>query len=82
MFVTLRTGEGIDASTAGLAVVTAAVLPQDDSPPQVARQLEQLLRERHGLVEIGQEIAQGGSCHGMIIANQRDVLKCCEQETG
>jgi hypothetical protein len=36
MFVFLRTGETFDASTAGFALVTAAVLPPNDSPPEVA----------------------------------------------
>ncbi len=44
MFVALRTGELFDASTAGFAMVAAAVLPQDDSPPQVARQPGELFR--------------------------------------
>jgi hypothetical protein len=34
----------VDASTAGLAVMTAAALSQDDSAPQVARQFEELFR--------------------------------------
>lgn len=68
MFVSLRTGEMFDASAAGFAVVSAAILFQDDSPPQIARQLGQLFRQRHGLVEVRQEVAKRGSCHTGIIA--------------
>ena len=58
MLVILRTGGMFDLSTAGFAVVAAAVLSQDDPPPEVARQLGQLFRERHRLVEIGQEVTK------------------------
>ena len=63
MIVSLRTGGVFSLSTAGFAVVTAAILPQDDSAPKVARQLCELFRKRHGLVEICQKVAQGGFCH-------------------
>ncbi len=70
MFVSLRTGEMFDASTAGLAVVTAAILFQDHSPPQIASQFGQLFRQGHRLVEVRQEVAKRGLCHAGIIANQ------------
>ena len=54
MSVALRTGGMVGASTAGFAVVATAGLPQDDPQPQVAGQFEELFRQRHGLVEIGQ----------------------------
>jgi hypothetical protein len=38
--MTLRTGEMFDASTARFAVMTAAVLSQDQPPPQIAGQFE------------------------------------------
>lgn len=63
MFVSLRTGGMFDASTAGFAIVTAAGLLQDHSAPEVARQFRELFREWHRLVEIRQEVAQGGFCH-------------------
>lgn len=44
MFVGLRTGEMIDASTARFAIVTTAILTQDDPPPEVAGQLEKFFR--------------------------------------
>ncbi len=70
MFVSLRTGEVFDASAAGLAVVAAAILFQDHSPPQIAGQLGQLFRQGHRLVEVRQEVAKRGLCHAGIIANQ------------
>jgi hypothetical protein len=56
MFVILRTGEVLDASAAGFAIVAAAGLAQDHPPPEVAGQLGQFFREGHRLVEIGQEV--------------------------
>ena len=44
MLMSLRTGEMFDLSTARLAVVTAAILPQDHAPPQVAHQFEKFFR--------------------------------------
>ncbi len=58
MFVGLRTGEMFDLSTAGFAVVTAAILAQDHSPPEVAGQFGEFFREWHRLVEIGQKVTQ------------------------
>jgi len=58
MLMSLRTGAMFDLSTARFAVMTAAILPQDHSPPQVARQLEQFFRQRHGLVQICQKVAE------------------------
>ena len=59
MSVGLRTGGVLDPSTPGLAVVAAAILFQDHTPPQVARQLVQLFGQRHGLVQVGQELTEG-----------------------
>jgi hypothetical protein len=44
MFVGFRTGGAVGASAARFAVVAAAILFQDDSPPQIARQLGQFFR--------------------------------------
>jgi hypothetical protein len=44
VFMRLRTGGALDASTAGFAVVAAAILPQDYPPPQIAGQLEKFFR--------------------------------------
>jgi hypothetical protein len=59
MFVDLRTGGFIDPSTAGLAVVAAAILLEDHAAPKVARQLVQLFVQRHGLVQVGEELTEG-----------------------
>ena len=59
----VRTGRDANFSAPRLAVMAAAVLAQDDSPPQVTRQLEKLFGQRHGLVEIGQEITKGLVLH-------------------
>jgi hypothetical protein len=61
--VTLRTGEVFDASTAGFTVMTAAVLSQDQAPPQVAGEFEKLFGERHRLVKIRQKVAKRSICH-------------------
>ena len=63
MFVGLRTGEMLYPSTAGFAVVTTAILPQNDSPPQVAREFEEFFWQWHGLVKICQEVTEGLFCH-------------------
>ena len=63
VFVGLRTGEMFHASTAGFAIMTAAILSQDDPPPQVAGELEKFFREWHRLVEICQEAAKRLFCH-------------------
>ena len=65
MFVSLRTGEMLDSSTARFAVMTAAIFPKDHSPPEIARQLEQFFWQRNRLVQICQKIAKGSSCHGV-----------------
>ncbi len=70
VFVALRTGEMFDASAAGFAVVPAAILPQDDSPPEIAGQLGQLFSQRHRLVEVCQEVTKRGFCHGTPLANR------------
>ncbi len=72
MVVSLRTGERLDASAAGFAVMAAAILAQDYSPPQVARQLGQLFRQGHRLVEVRQEVSERGSCHTDIIVNPNE----------
>lgn len=74
MFVILRTGEVFGLSAAGFAVVTAAVLAQDHSPPEIAGQLRELFRQRHRLVEIRQEVAQGGFCHQLSLLGSRNLL--------
>jgi hypothetical protein len=53
-----RTGRVFDLSASGFAVVPATGLLQDDPPPQVPRQLVELFGERHGLIEIGQEVLE------------------------
>src|SRR5688572_18387725 len=58
MIVGLRTGGVFHNSTTRLAVVAAAVLTQDHATPQVARQLVQLFGQRHGLVQVGQEVTE------------------------
>src|SRR5215208_8500879 len=57
MYVFVRTGRVITLSAARFAVVTTAVLAQYYPAPQVARELCELLAQRHGLFEIGQKIA-------------------------
>ena len=52
-----RTGRMVDLSTARLARVPAAGLAQRDPPPQVAGELTQLDAEGHGLVQVGEKIA-------------------------
>jgi hypothetical protein len=56
--VSVRTGRMIVFSAAWLAVVPTAGPAQDHPAPEVERELDQLLRRRHRLVKIGQEIAE------------------------
>jgi hypothetical protein len=65
MIAGLRTGGVFDKSTTRLAVVAAAILAQDHAAPQVARQLVQLFGQRHGLVEVCQEITQASVGHAV-----------------
>jgi hypothetical protein len=58
MIVGLRTGGILDLSTTWLTIVAAAVLAQYHAAPQVARQLVQLFGQRHGLVQVGEEVAE------------------------
>jgi hypothetical protein len=58
MSVGLRTGGIFHKSTTRLAVVAAAILAQHHAAPQVARQLVQLFGQRHGLVQVRQEVAE------------------------
>jgi hypothetical protein len=51
--VCVRTGRIGERSAAGLAVVPAARLPQHGAAPEVAPELAELLRQRHGLIEVG-----------------------------
>ena len=51
-----RTGRVIGLSAARLAMIATASLPQHHPPPQVAGELADFLRQRHRLVEVGQEI--------------------------
>jgi hypothetical protein len=57
MYVFVRTGRGTTLSAARFAVITTAVLAQGHPTPQVARELCELLAQRHGLFEIGEKIA-------------------------
>src|SRR5215216_2921110 len=60
----IRTGRVIGLSAARLAVIAATSLPQHHSAPQITRQFSQFLGQRHGLVEIGQKVAEAGAlCH-------------------
>src|SRR6266498_2228319 len=63
VLVVLRTGEMLDASAAGFAVMPTTILFQDDAPPEVAGQFEQFFRDRHRLVKVGQEVAKRLFCH-------------------
>jgi hypothetical protein len=80
--VIVRTGRVGSLSTAGLAVVAAAVLAQDHPPPEVPGQLPQFLRQRHRLVEVGEELAERGSgCHAAYLLSRdgnREVTKNME----
>jgi hypothetical protein len=67
VMMAVRTGQRLDPSAARLAFMSAAVFPQGDAPPQIAGQLEELLRQRHGLVHICQEISQCAFAHGDIL---------------
>jgi hypothetical protein len=56
--VIVRTGRLVSLSTAGLAVVTTAVLTQDHPPPEIPGEFPEFLRQRHRLVEVGKELAE------------------------
>jgi hypothetical protein len=43
--------------------MTAAVLAQNDPTPKITKQLGQLLGQRQGLVQIGQEVRWGWAVH-------------------
>ncbi len=55
----LRTGEMFYSSASGLAIMTATVLSQDNSPPEIAHEFKQFLWQWHGLVKICQKIVKG-----------------------
>ena len=57
VYVIVRTGRVTTLSAARFAVVTTAALAQYHPTPQVARELCELLAQRHRLSEIGQKIA-------------------------
>jgi hypothetical protein len=61
MIMITRTGWGIDLSATGLAQMATTVLAQGDPPPQVSDQFGHLVAQRHGLIEIGEQITDGGS---------------------
>ena len=70
--IAIRTGWLAHLSAARLAGVPATRLAQHHSPPQVARELAQLLGPGHRLVEVGQELTdRAPSCH---IASPRFVF--------
>jgi hypothetical protein len=70
--IAIRTGWLAHLSAARLAGVPATRLAQHHPPPQVTRELAQLLGPGHRLVEVGQELAdRAPSCH---IASPRFVL--------
>jgi hypothetical protein len=58
MVVAVRTGRPAHSSTARFARVSAAILPENHAPPEVAHQLAELLPRRHRLIQVGQEIAE------------------------
>jgi hypothetical protein len=58
-----RTWRMIDPSTAWLTLMPAASLAQDNTPPQVAHEFPQLLRQGHGLIKVCEEFAEGASIH-------------------
>lgn len=70
--VAIRTGWLAHLSAARLAGVPTTRLAQHHAPPQVARELAQLLGPGHRLVEVGQELTdRAPSCH---ITSPRFVL--------
>lgn len=70
--VAIRTGWLAHLSAARLAGVPTARLAQHHPPPQVARELAQLLGPGHRLVEVGQELTDRAlPCH---ITSPRFVL--------
>jgi hypothetical protein len=56
--VAVRTGRITDLSAARLTVVATARLTQDHAPPEITRQLAQLLVKGHRLIQVGQEITK------------------------
>jgi len=58
VLLAIRTGWFIHPSATRLAGVPATRLTQRHSPPQIARELAQLLGQRHRLIQVGQEITQ------------------------
>lgn len=79
MMVILRTGEMFNSSTTRFTIMTAAILPQDHAPPQVAGQFEKFFRQRHGLIEIGKEVAKRLFCHTV---SWFHYSKSCSQNNG
>jgi hypothetical protein len=63
MVVVLRTGEMLNTSASGFAIMTTAVLSQNDSSPEIAGEFIQFLGQRHGLVKVCQEVTEGLLCH-------------------
>jgi hypothetical protein len=56
VLVAIRTGWFTHPSATRLAVIPATRLTQRHSPPQIARELAQLLVQGHRLIQVGQEI--------------------------
>ena len=54
----VRTGRILGLSTAWFPIMPATGLAQNEAAPEVAGQLCQFLWQRHGLIEVGQEIVE------------------------
>jgi len=53
-----RTWRFFDPSTAWLARVAAAGLPQHDTSPEISKELGKFLGHWHGLVHVGDEVGK------------------------
>jgi hypothetical protein len=61
----IRTGRTRDLSAARLPMMPTTGLAEHKTTPEVAGELGELLRQRHGLIEIGQEVIdRRGFSHG------------------
>jgi hypothetical protein len=67
MVMVVRTGRILGLSAAWLAMMPTAGLAQNNTAPQVARELGKFLLQRHGLIKVGQEIVhQQAFSHGLL----------------
>jgi hypothetical protein len=57
----IRTGWHTPLSTPWFPRLSATELAQHHPPPEIVRELAHFLRQRHWLIEIGQELTQGTS---------------------